>query len=86
MGINVHLLTVPLCSWKDLDIGKLGLCYGLLQLPSMPEVKNKVLSIEGFTPVEDIDIAAIKYKYILLFHSLLISFTLILTSCTFDNC
>lgn len=36
--------------------------YGLLQLPSMPEVKHHSLSTEGFTPVEDINFEEIKYK------------------------
>ncbi|KAG9444186.1 hypothetical protein H6P81_015526 [Aristolochia fimbriata] len=48
--------------WKDLEIGKLGMGYGLLQIPSMPEVKHHSLSIEGFIPVDDVDLTAIKYK------------------------
>ncbi|GMI79932.1 RNA helicase 18 [Hibiscus trionum] len=48
--------------WKELEIGKLGMGYGLLQLPSMPEVKNHSLSTEGFTPVENINMDDIKYK------------------------
>ncbi|KAL6980752.1 DEAD-box ATP-dependent RNA helicase 18 [Sarracenia purpurea var. burkii] len=48
--------------WKELEIGKLGMGYGLLQLPSMPEVKHHSLSTEGFTPVEDINLAEVKYK------------------------
>ncbi|KAK9154027.1 hypothetical protein Sjap_001507 [Stephania japonica] len=48
--------------WKELEIGKLGMGYGLLQLPSMSEVKNYSLSTDGFVPVEDINIAEIKYK------------------------
>ncbi|XP_011084868.1 DEAD-box ATP-dependent RNA helicase 18 [Sesamum indicum] len=48
--------------WKELEIGKLGMGYGLLQLPSMPEVKNHSLSTEGFVPVEDINLEDIKYK------------------------
>lgn len=48
--------------WKELEIGKLAMGYGLLQLPSMPEVRNHSLSTEGFTPVEDINLADIKYK------------------------
>ncbi|KAI3470922.1 hypothetical protein Pfo_027585 [Paulownia fortunei] len=48
--------------WKELEIGKLGMGYGLLQLPSMPEVKHHSLSTEGFVPVEDINPEDIKYK------------------------
>lgn len=36
--------------------------YGLLQLPSMHEVKHHSLSTEGFTPVEGINLQEIKYK------------------------
>ncbi|XP_010558064.1 PREDICTED: DEAD-box ATP-dependent RNA helicase 18 [Tarenaya hassleriana] len=48
--------------WKELEIGKLAMGYGLFQLPSMPEVKNHKLSIDGFTPAEGINFEAIKYK------------------------
>ncbi|CAD6232820.1 unnamed protein product [Miscanthus lutarioriparius] len=48
--------------WKDLEIGKLAMEYGLLQIPSMPEVKHHSLSLEGFIPVDDVDITQIKYK------------------------
>lgn len=47
--------------WKELEIGKLGMGFGLLQLPSMSEVKINSLSTEGFTPVEDINLLEIKY-------------------------
>ncbi|XP_041991499.1 DEAD-box ATP-dependent RNA helicase 18-like [Salvia splendens] len=48
--------------WKDLEIGKLGMGYGLLQLPAMPEVRHYSLSTQGFVPVEDIKLEDIKYK------------------------
>ncbi|CAK7325924.1 unnamed protein product [Dovyalis caffra] len=48
--------------WKELEVGKLGMGYGLLQLPSMPEVKHNSLSTEGFTPVDDVNLEEIKYK------------------------
>ncbi|EOY17681.1 P-loop containing nucleoside triphosphate hydrolases superfamily protein [Theobroma cacao] len=48
--------------WKELEVGKLGMGYGLLQLPSMPEVKHHSLSAEGFTPVENVNRDDIKYK------------------------
>jgi len=48
--------------WKALEIGKLAMGYGLLQLPSMPEVKHHALSAEGFTPAEDVRLEEIKYK------------------------
>ncbi|KAI3508465.1 hypothetical protein L1887_23473 [Cichorium endivia] len=48
--------------WKDLEIGKLGMGYGLLQLPSMSEVKQNSLSTEGFIVVEDLNLEEIKFK------------------------
>ncbi|XP_009764877.1 DEAD-box ATP-dependent RNA helicase 18 [Nicotiana sylvestris] len=48
--------------WKELEIGKLGTGYGLLQLPSVPEVKHHSLSTKGFTAVEDINLEEIKFK------------------------
>ncbi|XP_073019161.1 DEAD-box ATP-dependent RNA helicase 18 [Primulina eburnea] len=48
--------------WKELEIGKLGMGFGLLQLPSIPEVKHYSLSIEGFVPVEDVKLDEIKFK------------------------
>lgn len=48
--------------WKELEIGKLGMGHGLLQLPSMPEVKHYALSIKDFVPVEDLNLEAIKFK------------------------
>lgn len=36
--------------------------FGLLQLPSMPEVKNHSLSTVGFVPVEDLKLEDIKFK------------------------
>ncbi|GJY86266.1 DEAD-box ATP-dependent RNA helicase 18 [Tanacetum coccineum] len=38
--------------WKDLEIGKLGMGFGLLQLPPMSEVKQSSLSTEGFVAAE----------------------------------
>ncbi|KAB2596342.1 DEAD-box ATP-dependent RNA helicase 18-like [Pyrus ussuriensis x Pyrus communis] len=48
--------------WKELEVGKLGMAFGLLQLPAMPEVKHHSLSTEGFIPVEDINLEEIKFK------------------------
>ncbi|PHU26390.1 DEAD-box ATP-dependent RNA helicase 18 [Capsicum chinense] len=48
--------------WKELEIGKLGMGYGLLQLPSVPEVKHHSISTKGFTSVTDINLDDIKYK------------------------
>ncbi|KAI0510531.1 hypothetical protein KFK09_011135 [Dendrobium nobile] len=48
--------------WKELEIGKLAMGYGLLQIPSMPEVKHYSLSIDGFTSINDVNISHIKYK------------------------
>lgn len=36
--------------------------YGLLQLPSVPDVKHHSLSTKGFTAVEDINLDNIKFK------------------------
>ncbi|CAN8237219.1 unnamed protein product [Cochlearia groenlandica] len=48
--------------WKDLEIGKLAMGFGLLYLPSMSEVKQHRLSGEGFTPVEGVKFEDIKFK------------------------
>ncbi|CAL9111642.1 unnamed protein product [Musa acuminata var. zebrina] len=48
--------------WKELEIGKLAMGYGLLQIPAMPEVKHHSLSIDGFSPIHDINLTQIKYK------------------------
>jgi ATP-dependent RNA helicase DDX55/SPB4 len=31
-------------------------------MPFMPEVKHHSLSLEGFVPVDDVDVTQIKYK------------------------
>lgn len=36
--------------------------YGLLQLPSMSEVKQNSLSTAGFIAVEDLNLEEIKFK------------------------
>lgn len=51
-----------LLNWKELEIGKLAMGYGLLQLPAMPEVKRHTLSTVGFSPVEGINFEEIKFK------------------------
>ncbi|KAL5732958.1 hypothetical protein ACOSQ2_032650 [Xanthoceras sorbifolium] len=48
--------------WKELEIGKLAMGYGLLQLPLMSEVKIHSLSTKGFLPVEDVNLRDIKFK------------------------
>lgn len=48
--------------WKELEIGKLGMGFGLLQLPSMPEVKHHSLSTKGFIPEQNINLDDIKFK------------------------
>ncbi|MCL7037068.1 hypothetical protein MKW94_015203 [Papaver nudicaule] len=47
---------------KELEVGKLAMGFGLLKLPSMPELKNHLLITEGFVPVEDVNVHEIKYK------------------------
>ncbi|KAJ0266346.1 DEAD-box ATP-dependent RNA helicase 18 [Hirschfeldia incana] len=48
--------------WKNLELGKLAMGYGLLHVPSMYEVKQQRLSSEGFTPVEGVNFEDIKFK------------------------
>ncbi|CAN1295456.1 DEAD-box ATP-dependent RNA helicase 18 [Linum perenne] len=48
--------------WKELEIGKLGMGFGLLQLPAMPEVKHYPRSTDGFVPVEDLNLEEIRFK------------------------
>ncbi|WCJ39991.1 DEAD-box ATP-dependent RNA helicase 18 [Euphorbia peplus] len=48
--------------WKELEVGKLGMGYGLLQLPSTSELNNHSLSNIGFTPAEDVKLEDIKFK------------------------
>ncbi|CAN1816319.1 DEAD-box ATP-dependent RNA helicase 18, partial [Linum perenne] len=48
--------------WKELEIGKLGMGFGLLQLPAMPEVKHYLRSTDGFVPVEDLNLEEIRFK------------------------
>lgn len=48
--------------WKKLEVGKLGMQYGLLQLPSMSELKQRTLSANGFTPVDDVKVNEIKFR------------------------
>ncbi|KAG9142761.1 hypothetical protein Leryth_005507 [Lithospermum erythrorhizon] len=49
-------------SWKKLEIGKLGMGYGLLRLPSMPDVKRRSLSTMGFIPVTNVNLDEIKFR------------------------
>ncbi|EFJ12594.1 hypothetical protein SELMODRAFT_123861 [Selaginella moellendorffii] len=48
--------------WKQLELGKVAMSFGLLQLPSMPELKRGVLTSQHFTPVENIDVDSIPYR------------------------
>ncbi|KAJ8910503.1 hypothetical protein NQ315_012350 [Exocentrus adspersus] len=45
---------------KELPLGAMGETYGLLQLPKMPELKNRDLS--DFTEVQDFDTNTVPYK------------------------
>ncbi|CAL9240294.1 unnamed protein product [Arabidopsis halleri] len=57
-----------LCSrtlrWKNLEIGKLAMGYGLLYLPEMSEAKQgrRPLSTKGFTPVDGVKFEDIKFR------------------------
>ncbi|KAI6654868.1 hypothetical protein LOD99_2747 [Oopsacas minuta] len=46
---------------KELDFGGLAMGYGLLHLPSMPELRNKRVHSTGFLP-HHMDYATIRYK------------------------
>ncbi|KAI3906590.1 hypothetical protein MKW98_009498 [Papaver atlanticum] len=48
--------------WKELEVGKLAMGFGLLYLPKMSELKNRSLVTHGFVPAEDVNLAEIKYK------------------------
>ncbi|XP_024387826.1 DEAD-box ATP-dependent RNA helicase 18 isoform X1 [Physcomitrium patens] len=48
--------------WKQLEAGLAAMGFGLLQLPSMPELKRNVLSIAGFQPAKGIDVSSIAFK------------------------
>ncbi|KAJ0979296.1 hypothetical protein J5N97_014770 [Dioscorea zingiberensis] len=48
--------------WKELEIGKLAMGFGLLQIPTIPEVKHHSLSVDGFLPVNDVNLTEIKFK------------------------
>ncbi|XP_018469310.2 DEAD-box ATP-dependent RNA helicase 18-like [Raphanus sativus] len=48
--------------WRELEIGKLAMGYGLLYLPSISEVKQHRLYSDGFTPVEGFKLQDLKFK------------------------
>ncbi|GBG92442.1 hypothetical protein CBR_g55379 [Chara braunii] len=55
--------------FEDLDFGLLCMGFGLLQVPSMPELRPRkggrkpaLFSTEKFVPVKDLDVNAIKYR------------------------
>ncbi|XP_048604704.1 DEAD-box ATP-dependent RNA helicase 18-like [Brassica napus] len=48
--------------WRELEVGKLAMGYGLLHLPSISEVKQHRLYSDGFTPVGAIKFQDIKFK------------------------
>lgn len=48
--------------WKELEVGKLAMGYGLLRLPTMPELKRGTLSSANFKAIEGIDLKSIRYK------------------------
>ncbi|KAL9676235.1 hypothetical protein QQ045_004448 [Rhodiola kirilowii] len=48
--------------WKELEVGKLAMGYGLLQIPAIPEVKHNSLSKEGFIPLQGLKLDGIKFK------------------------
>ncbi|KAH9605104.1 hypothetical protein KSS87_022591 [Heliosperma pusillum] len=48
--------------WKGLEIGKLAMGFGLLQLPSLSELKVHPMSTKEFTPAEGVKLEEIKFK------------------------
>ncbi|XP_074269435.1 DEAD-box ATP-dependent RNA helicase 18-like [Silene latifolia] len=62
----VHAYKKHQCSfifrWKGLEIGKLAMGFGLLQLPSLSELKTHSLSTKEFTPAEGVKLEEIKFK------------------------
>lgn len=48
--------------WKQLEAGLAAMGFGLLQLPSMPELKRNVMSVAGFQPAKGVDVSSISYK------------------------
>ncbi|KAG0569950.1 hypothetical protein KC19_6G127800 [Ceratodon purpureus] len=48
--------------WKQLEAGLAAMGFGLLQLPSMPELKRNVMSIAGFQPAKGVDVSSVPFK------------------------
>ncbi|CAM6050827.1 unnamed protein product [Sphagnum compactum] len=48
--------------WKELEVGRTAMGYGLLQLPSMPELRRGLLSVTNFIPAEGVNVASISFK------------------------
>ncbi|KAL1825244.1 DEAD-box ATP-dependent RNA helicase 18 isoform X1 [Daucus carota subsp. sativus] len=48
--------------FKELEIGRLGMGFGLLKLPSIPDVKHHSISTEGFIPEQNVNLEDIKFK------------------------
>jgi len=48
--------------WKQLEAGLAAMGFGLLQLPSMPELKRNVMSVAGFQPAKGVDVNSIPFK------------------------
>lgn len=48
------------CFFKDLPLAAVGITYGLLQLPKMPELKQQ--DVSEFPKIDDLDVNKIPYK------------------------
>ena len=57
--------------------------YGILQLPSMPELKRGIVSVTGFVPAEGVDVNSIAFKYVISYGQCLISWVKMLAYCLF---
>ena len=57
--------------------------YGILQLPSMPELKRGIVSVTGFVPAEGVDVNSITFKYVISYGQCLISWVKMLADCLF---
>lgn len=48
--------------WKELELGRLGMAFGLLQLPAMGELKRIRNAAKHFQGVEGVDFDTIRYR------------------------
>lgn len=66
-----------------MEAGRAAMGYGILQLPSMPELKRGIVSVTGFVPAEGVDVNSITFKYVISYGQCLISWVKMLADCLF---